>query len=205
VLGPGPVALALIVILGNATAAAAAEPYVPFTSPSAALNLLFGFETPAGALGAEVELDPFRWLALGFGGGVSEDGLQGAAQVRGRIPLRAPGWAITVGGGGSRGRYHSLKSCESGLLFEPPKCYSEKEGHVWLGTAEVGVERDVDSGIGLPVRVRGFAGLKLALNPEDVHCLTAPFMSCEAGAGPVFFIGVSGGFAFPLTSPPPRR
>jgi hypothetical protein len=189
----------LIVSLGLAPGAWAEEPAQPFGGPEVAMNLHMGFLAPLGAVGAEFDVLPFRWLALGVGGGWDFLGMQAAGQIRGRIGLGASPWAATVGGGVAHGHY-SAQTCHDHTFLEPPNCDGRKEGDVWWGTAEVGVERDLDAAFGLAWHMRAFGGVKVAANPADVHCTG----SCDGGVGPLIYLGLAGGFSLPITARPTR-
>jgi hypothetical protein len=182
--------MALVVCLGRA---AAAEEPPAFSAPSASLHGLLGTQTPHGVLGAAFEIDPIRWLVVGVGAGLGPR-VQVAGQLRGRVPLGGR-WVLTGGGGLSHGHY-VYEYCGSSFL-EPPKCSGKKAGDVWWGNGELGVELDARPASTVGVRLRGFAGVKLPANPEDVVCL--PGGGCEDGVGPIFYVGISGGISLRLT------
>jgi hypothetical protein len=194
-------------IAGSATAGPSKDSF------GAGISGVVGLGTPVGLVGVEGRLDATPWVFLTAGVGMNGGPLiahedpapQVAAMAHLRLPVsedwfegRSRQLAFSAGYGRSRGKHewHYF------ALFDDNADYGgTKKGTLWWHNFELAGEKRVLR-TGLPAFViRVFAGVAVAGNPGDLHCVGAGISDCEAlhphaGTGPVPYFGTSAGFWF---------
>jgi hypothetical protein len=150
-----------------------------------------GIATPVGNLGAMFDWAFHPAFSLSGGLGMSSDsGLQTAAMLRARLPLRVV--APYLAGGVSEGRYHWQ---EIDAYFDTCSCAAKDSPLAWWANAEVGLEGIAAAGF----TGRLYLGYGHMLNPESLVC-TKALTHCETSfpdAGQqLLYLGLALGYSF---------